>query len=152
MMADQQRIDTEKKLTTQGNGVSLGANGIVGSTITDHSVEVIPSTIPVPQLDAGVAGVASGLATSPNPGCICDEHHQPCSQPILSSPTIPTSHARRNATELLNSLWHFSFWSTTLVPQRPLDELIEAQHEECKHCSPHDDPFTVSKEPIDTEP
>lgn len=54
--------------TQNGTGPGLKLAGIAGATITSHEVEVIPGTIPVPQIDAGVAGVASGLSASPNPG------------------------------------------------------------------------------------
>jgi hypothetical protein len=51
-----------------GTGGSGNATAGSSTTITSHEVEVIPSTIPVPAITAGVAGVASGLSASPNPG------------------------------------------------------------------------------------
>src|SRR5579872_3649728 len=52
-----------------GTGGSGLATPRAGTTITNHEIEVIPSTIPVPQINAGV-GSGNGLLT-PDPGVAC---------------------------------------------------------------------------------
>jgi hypothetical protein len=42
--------DTLDGVSTEGTGVSLGANGIVGGTMSDQTNVVVPSTRPVEHL------------------------------------------------------------------------------------------------------
>ena len=47
-----------------GTGPGLGPNGIAATSLpTDETVQVVPSTIPVPQVDAETSGIRSGLAS-----------------------------------------------------------------------------------------
>ena len=49
---------------TSGTGPGLGPNGIAATSLpTDETVQVVPSTIPVPQVDAETSGIRSGLAS-----------------------------------------------------------------------------------------
>jgi hypothetical protein len=59
--------DTELGVQTEGTGLSLPAAGITNTTMPDQTVQVIPSTVPVPQLNQEAPGVSSGL---PVPGGI----------------------------------------------------------------------------------
>ena len=59
--------ETLDGVETEGTGKSLDANGIAGGTMSDQTVQTLPSTTSVPQVNGGVAAVASGLAASPNP-------------------------------------------------------------------------------------
>jgi hypothetical protein len=52
---------TEEGISVGGTGVGLPAAGITNTTMLDQTVQVIPSTIPVPQVNQETAGVASGL-------------------------------------------------------------------------------------------
>jgi hypothetical protein len=55
--------NTNDAVNTEGTGTSLGANGITNTTMADQTVQVVPSTIPVPQVDAETSGIRSGLAS-----------------------------------------------------------------------------------------
>jgi hypothetical protein len=52
---------TEDGISVGGTGVGLPSAGITNTTMLDQTVQVIPSTVPVPQVNQETAGVASGL-------------------------------------------------------------------------------------------
>lgn len=53
---------TEDGISVGGTGLGLPAAGITNTTMLDQTVQVIPSTVPVPQLNQETAGIASGDA------------------------------------------------------------------------------------------
>jgi hypothetical protein len=52
---------TEDGISVGGTGLGLAAAGITTTTMLDQTVQTIPSTVPVPQLDQEVASVQSGM-------------------------------------------------------------------------------------------
>jgi hypothetical protein len=54
--------DTLDGIETEGTGLGLPAGGIAATSLpTDETVQVIPSTIPVPQVNQEVPGISSGV-------------------------------------------------------------------------------------------